>query len=102
MENYVFVVTERLYKRAYYAEPWRTERVVRVYGDYHSAVIGIRDLILEDHANLDKSGKDLTHFTKYEPNVDVFDEDCNIISFTNSSDNYFESKSYRFLAYVVE
>lgn len=100
--DYVYIVTERLYKRAFHAEPWRSERVVKVYGDYHSAVAGIRDLIIEDHAKLDKSGKDLSHYIKCELNLDEFNEDCNIISFSHSDDNYYESKSYRFVSYDVE
>jgi hypothetical protein len=101
-ENYVFVITETLYKRAYHAEPWRSTHIVAVCCDFHRTVNIIRDLILEDHETLDKSGRDLTQYTKYEPNVNTFSEDSRIISFTNSNDNYFESKSYRFNAYVVE
>lgn len=102
METYVYVVTERVYKRAYHAEPWHSDRIIKVCGDYHSAVIAIRDLILEDHRILDRFVKDLTNYTKHDPCLDYMEEDCNIISYENSNDHYFESKSYRFKSYVVE
>ena len=100
--NYVYVVTERTYKRAYHAEPLCLERVIKVYGDYHSTVVGIRDLIIEDHARLDKSGKGLTYYKKYEPNLDEFTEGDLIDSFDYSSDTYVMLKSYRFKSYDVE
>ena len=102
METCVYVVTERVYKRAYHAEPWHLDRIVKVCGDYHSAVTAIRDLILQDHKTLDRFVKDLTDYTKHDPDPDYMEEGYRIISYEKSNDHYFESKSYRFESYVVE
>lgn len=100
--NYVYVVTEHIFKRAFHAEPWEMDRIIMVCGDYHTAVVNVRDLILHDHAILNKFKADLSHYTMYDPKLDEFDENSEILSYVNSSDHYYESKSYRFKSYDVE
>lgn len=100
--NQVYIVSERVYKKAHHIDPWYEETIVKVLDDYHKVVMYIYDLIKRDHAKLDLSGKDLTDWHKYEPNLDNFEDGIFIKSIERDTEHYYESKCYRFRAYDVE
>lgn len=98
----VYIVSEQLYKRAYNAEPFRVEGIIKVFDDYHKVISYICDVIRKDHRRLDKSKDDLTHWHKYEPNPDEFLEGYFIPSVEYDNNTYYESTRYRFRYYDVE
>lgn len=98
----VYVVSKLLYRKAYYAEPFMEESIFKVFDDYHKVVDYICDAVRKDHRYLDNSNKDLTYWTKHEPNPDNFREGWNIKSTEYSDIHYYEYTSYRFKSYDVE
>ena len=98
----VYVVSERTYKKAYHIDPEAVEGIIKVFDDYHKVVMYIRNRIREDHEWLDTSGKDLTRWHKCQSNPDRFEDGLFIKSIEYDTDNYYESKSYRFRSYDVE
>lgn len=98
----VYIVYERLYRKAYYAEPHEEERIVKVFDDYNKTVDYICDAINKFHKEIDESNGDLTHWHKYEPNPDRFMEGRLISSVEYTDKNYYDSLSYRFRSYEVE
>lgn len=98
----VYIVSKRLYRKAYYAEPYAEESIVKVFNDYHKAVEYICDAVKKDHNYLDNSGKDLTHWNKYDAHPCYFREGYYIKSIAYSDIHYRENTSYRFRTYAVE
>lgn len=100
--NQVYVVSKRVYKKAYHIDPWSEETILKVFDEYHKTAMYICDLIKMDHMVLDASGKDLTSWRKYEPNPDNFETGIFTKSIEYDTATYYESKSYRFRTYNVE
>lgn len=100
--NQIYIVSERIYKKAYNMEPWFAEVILKVFDDYHKAAMYICDRIKMDHAMLDMSGKDLTEWRKYEPNPDNFETGIFTKSIEYDTATCYESKCYRFRTYSVE
>lgn len=98
----VYLVSERLYRRAFYAEPYEEECVIKAFDDYHKTVSYIYETIKEAHRQLDESGDDLTYYHKHEPNLDKFVEGHYITSLEYDNGNSYDSVSYRFKSYDVE
>lgn len=98
----IYIVSERLYKKSYYAEPFKAERTVKVFDDYHKVVNYICDAIRKDHKYLDETKGDLTNWRKYEPNPDEFVEGYYMKSIEYSSAEYYESTCYKYRSYDVE
>ena len=104
--NQIYIVSERVYKKAYHIDPWFEETILKVFDDYHKAVMYICDRIKMDHVVLDTSGQaigiDLTNWRKYEPNPDKFEIGIFTKSIEYDTATYYESKCYRFRVYNVE
>lgn len=100
--NKVYIVTARVYRRGYFAEPFKVEDVIKVFDDYHKVVEYICDTIKKEHKKLDDSRDDLTCWHKYEPHPDDFVEGHYISSIEYDTGTYYESMSYKFRSYDVE
>ena len=98
----VYLVYERLYRSAYYAEPYEEESVIKVFDDYHKTVSYICEVIKESHKELDESGDDLTHYRKHDPNPDEFVEGHYIKSLEYDGKSSYDYVSYKFVSYDVE
>lgn len=97
----VYVVSERLIRKAYHAEQIELENIVKVFDDYHKAINYICDTIRSDHNRI-SDRDDQTGFYRYVPNPDSFVEGWYIYSFVYEIEKYYESKSYKFRSYRVE
>ena len=100
--NNVYVVSKRLFRKAYNAEPFTEEHIMKVFDDYHKVISYICDAIKGDRKKLDESYDDLANFHKYTPNPDSFEEGLFITSFDYSINEHYEKMSYRFRSYIVE
>ena len=98
----VYIVSARGYKKAYYAEPVSTEKILKVFDDYHKAIVYICDCIREDHKIVDNPNRTSTFWTKYEPKSDNFEEGMFIRSVAFDDNSSYEDRSYRFRVYDVE
>ena len=98
----VYIVSEIDYKKAYYAEPFRKESIIKVFDDYHKVVGFICDTIKEDHKQIDESKIDPARWRKYEPDPDEFVEGVAIKSNVYDHCNYYKLVSYKFRSYEVE
>lgn len=96
----VYLVSRRMFRKSYEAEPFETERVVKVFDDYHKAVVYICESIKNDHKEIDAYGN--RDFHKYVPNPDRFEEGIFITCYDYATDTYYEKMSYRFKSYEVE
>ena len=100
--NQIYIVSKRVYKKAYNMEPWFEETILKVFDDYHKAVMYICDRIKMDHDLLDMSGEYLQNWRKYDPNPDNFEEGIFTKSIEYDTATYYESKCYRIRTYSVE
>lgn len=98
----VYLVSERLYKKTYYAEPYEEEIIIKVFDDYHKTVSYICETIKKAHKELEESGDNPAHYHKHYPNPDEFVEGHYITSLSYEDKNHYDSVSYRFKSYDVE
>lgn len=98
----VYIVSKRLFKKAYNAEPFKVEYIAKVFDDYHKVVSYICDAIKEDHEKVDYMHDDPMNVHKYIPNPDGFEELIFITSYDYSNDHYYEKVNYVFRSHDVE
>jgi hypothetical protein len=97
----VYVVSRRLYKRAYYAEPFSSESIVKIFSDYQKAVNYICESFERDHEII-TNHNDTKYVTTYDPNFDNCLDGYYLKSVSYDNCDYHESICYKLTAYDVE
>jgi len=98
----VYVVSKRLFRKAYNAEPFTEEHIMKVFDDYHKVVSYICGAIKGDLKKLYDLHGNSADVHVYTLNPDGFEEGLFINGFDYSTNDYYEKMSYRYKSYDVE
>lgn len=99
--NKVYIVSRRVYKREYHAEPYVSEGVLTVFDTPRKATDCILKHIKSDHEFISVPNGDYEHFTKYNPYPWEALEERYVTSVEYDGENYFMSVSYTIRTYDV-